>query len=222
VILLFIFPLRGGIMRVDSQVVLAAVLLIYALFLGVGAANLYSAGYLRTSQSFEVVASAIYVGLLSLAYVLYHAVYDRSSAIMSYEHADLRKSLFWALVVAVFLYAVYLWAPFMPFSSTYVQTLLNLVYVAPLFIALAEDMGLIAVVGDYVYSQTGNALTASAAVGLTAMVLHSTTPLIIPHFSLLVVFLQFFLWTYASIQSRSTLPADITHVLNNALFLIGV
>ena len=83
-------------------------------------------------------------------------------------------------------------------------------------------MGLIGVLGDYVYSVTHNMLIAASAVGFTAAVIHSTTTLIIPHFSLLVVFAQFFIWTVASIDSRSTLPADVTHVFNNALYLLGV
>lgn len=209
-------------MRVDSQTILAGVLLFYALFLGVGAANLYSSGYLKTSQSFEVTASAIYIGILSLAYIVYHAVYGRSSVIQSYEYADVRKSMLWVGIIFVILYALYVIAPSMPFSSVLVQTVLNMVYVAPLFIALAENMGLIGVLGDYVYSGTHNMFIAASAVGFTAAVIHSTTTLIIPHFSLLVVFAQFFVWTVASIDSRSTLPADVTHVFNNALYLLGV
>ncbi len=210
-------------MKVDSQVVLAGAVLIYALFLGTGAANLYGAGYLDTSQAFSVVATALYVAALTLLYIVYHGVYDMSKNIGSYEDADIKKVAMWTVFGAVFMYFLYAFKVYMPFAgSAYVNTVLNLVYVAPIFVALAENMGLIAVVGDYVYDRTGNALLAALVVGLTAVATHATLPLIIPTFSFLVLMLQFGFWTYASIESRSTLPADLLHVANNAVFLMRV
>jgi len=209
-------------MRVDSQTVLAGALVLYALFLGVGSANLYAGGLLKTSQSFEVVASAIYIGILALAYLIYHGVYDMSATIGSYEDADIRKTGLWVAIGTVILFVLYLFHSQMPFSSLYAQTVLNLIYIAPIFIALAENMGLIAVVGDYVYDRTRNMFVAATVVGLVAIALHATVPLVVPGFSFAVLFVQFFLWTVASIESRSTLPADIMHVVNNAVFLLGV
>lgn len=212
-----------GSMRVDSQVVLAGAILIYALFLGTGAANLYGAGYLNTSQAFVVVSTALYVAVLSLLYIVYHGVYDMSKTIGSYEDADMRAVAFWTVAGVLFLYVLYALRAYVPFSaSAYVQTVLNLIYVAPIFVGLAENMGFIAVIGDYVYDRTKNALLAGFLVGFIAVITHATLPLVVPTFSFLVLILQFAFWTYASIQSRSTLPADILHVVNNALFLLRV
>lgn len=210
-------------MKVDSQVVLAGVVLVYALFLGTGSANLYSAGYLNTSQAFVVISTAVYIASLSLLYIVYHGVYDMSKTIGSYEDADMKAVALWTVAGVVFLYFVYVFRAVYPFAaSAYLMTVLNLIYVAPIFVALAENMGLIAVVGDYVYDRTRNDFLASAVVGLVAVVTHATLPLIIPTFSFIVLFLQFAYWTFASIRAKSTLPADILHVANNALFLLRV
>jgi len=209
--------------RVDSQVVLAGAVLIYALFLGTGVANLYHAGYLTTPQAFVVVSTALYIAVLSLLYIVYHGVYDMSRNIWSYEDADMREVARWTVMGAAFLFVLYLFSGYYPFSAPgYVGTVLNLVYIAPVFVALAENMGLIAVVGDYVYDRTGNAFWASVAVGLVAVATHATLPLVVPTYSFFILFMQFAFWTFASIKARSTLPADILHVVNNALYLARV
>lgn len=208
-------------MKIDSQVVFAGAVLIYALFLGTGASNLFGAGYLSTSQAFTVSATALYIAVLSLLYIVYHGVYDMSQTIGSYEDADMRAVTFWTVIGAIFLYFLYAFSAYYPFAaSAYVDTVLNLIYVAPIFVALAENMGLIAVVGDYTYDRTGNAWLSSVVVGLIAIATHATLPLIIPAFSFIVLFGQFMFWTYISIKSKSTLPADVLHVANNVIFLL--
>ena len=208
-------------MRLDAQSVLAVVVVLYGIFIAISAGNLYTAGILTSDQTFRVVASAVYMTSLALAYLIYHGVYDMSKTIYSYEDADMKAVVFWTAVSLGLIFAIYFFlGGYFPFSSTYIQTIVSLIYALPIFIALAENMGFIAVVGDYVYDRTRNELLSAVVVGLVAVVMHATMPLLLPSFKFTILFLEFFVWTIASIRSRSTLPADLSHVTLNSLFLV--
>lgn len=208
-------------MRVDSQTVIALIVMLYGVFIAINGGNLYTAGILTSDQAMRVVGSAVYISALALAYLIYHGVYDMSKNILSYEYADRKNAIMWTLISLFVAFALsYSFHRYFPFSSTYIQTIVSLIYALPLFIALAEDLGFIAVVGDYVYDQTGNELISAVVVGLIAVMMHASLPLILTGFKFSVLFIEFFVWTIASIRSRSTLPADISHLALDAAFLI--
>ena len=205
-------------MRLDSTTVLAFLLVFVGLFFSVTSSNLYAAGLLSTKQHEIVQTSGVYILALSLAYVVYHGVYDMSRNIRSYEYADRRKAMVFVILgfLIVFLPGIVSQVA----APSLAEILLGVIGLAPIFIALAENYGYIGVLADYIYDRTGNAILAVLLAPVPAVAMHASLPLLVPSYNLLYLYIFFAYMTYASIESGSTLPADVLHVINNALALL--
>lgn len=204
-------------MRIDSTTILAILLVFVGLFLAVTSSNLYAAGILSSKQHETVQTSGVYILALSLAYLVYHGVYDMSKNIQSYEYADRRKAM---LFVVFGLIVIFLPGIFRAAAPSLAEVLLGVIGLAPIFIAIAENYGYIGVLADYIYDRTNNKVLTSVITPIPAVAMHASLPLLVPGYSLFFLYVMFAYWTYASIESGSTLPADILHVLNNSLALV--
>ncbi|HIC98720.1 MAG TPA: CPBP family intramembrane metalloprotease [Pyrodictiaceae archaeon] len=142
-----------------------------------------------------------------------------SKNIQSYEFADRRKALLFVLGGLALIFLPGIMRSILA-SPALVALLVSVLGLAPIFIAIAENYGYIGVLADYLYDKTGNAVLTSLVAPIPAVAMHAALPLLVPGYSLLILYIFFAYWTFASIQSRSTLPADILHVLNNCLALI--
>jgi len=206
-------------MRVDTTTVLAILLVFVGLFFAVTASNLYTAGIISSTEQATVLTSGLYILALALAYLVYHGVYDMSRNIQSYEYADRRKTL--AFVIAgLFLLFLPTFARHLPASPALAQLLVSVLGLAPVFIAIAENYGYIGVIADYIYDKTKNPMLTAMIAPIPAVAMHASLPLLVPGYNLFYLYLFFAYWTFASIESHSTLPADILHVLDNSLYLL--
>jgi len=204
-------------MRIDSTTILAILLVFVGLFLAITSSNLYSAGILSSKQHETVQTSGLYILALSLVYLVYHGVYDMSKNIQSYEFADRRKAM---LYVIFGIFVIFLPGVFRAAAPSLAEILLGVIGLAPVFIAIAENYGYIGVLADYIYDKTGNKFITALVAPIPAVAMHASLPLLVPSYSLFFLYIMFAYWTFASIDSGSTLPADVLHVLNNSLALL--
>ena len=208
-------------MKVDLSTVIALFLVVYGVFVAITATNLYAAGIVD-QRSLEVYqTSGIFISVLSLGYIVYHTVLDRSRNVVSYEFRDRSKDLPAVVLAVAAISFVFVLNQFSsPAESPLVGFLISVLGLVPVLIALAENYFYIGVIGDYVYDATGNKLFASFVVASVALMFHLALKVAYPVYNLPALFLQFFVWAYASFVDRSTFPADVGHLLNNTLAFI--
>lgn len=205
-------------MRIDSTTVVAIVLIIYGVFVAITATNLYAANILDQRMLEIYQTTGLFISVLALAYIVYHSVLDQTRRIRSYEERNFQMDLPTVLIsLLAIAFPVALSQFASPVENPVVAFLISILGLSPILIALAENYFYIGVVGDYVYDRTNSWLVASLAVGALAVMFHLALKVAYPYYNLPALFLQFFVWTWASIKDESTLPADIGHLMNNAL-----
>lgn len=184
----------------------------FLLILVLGAAELYRGEISITEflTADNLVMINIVMGLLYIAYVAFY----RGKVYLRYEDTD-RKKFFLVAAIGVLLHL------FLSVLQVYVLSVSGLAYAlytyllgsALTFVAITENAFFIGVIGDY-FAERYNELVGALAAGLAAMLYHVG---VYGHsgIALLIVFIYFAYWAWASFYSRSTLYADLHHMIGN-------
>ena len=189
----------------------------FLLILVLGAAELYRGEItvLEFLTANNLVIINIIMGLLYLSYLAFY----RGKVYLRYENTDKHRFLFVAAIGAllhVFLSVIQVYFfSVNPLAYALYRFLLGS---ALTMVAITENAFFIGVIGDY-FAERYNKIVGAVATGLAAMLYHvgvyghSGT-------ALLIVFIYFAYWAWASFYSGSTLYADLHHMIGNYIGFI--
>lgn len=175
------------------------------------------------SQTYISTHTLVFANIVfGLTYLIYVTMW-KGDIVLKYENTDVKKTIFFAFVGAVIHLALYL-AQTSLFSVSQVAESIYYALLGSAYalVGFTENAFFIGVIGDLVaehfsYSRKGHllaAIAAGVAVALTTALFHvgvygSSLR------ALLVVGLMFGYWTFASLESKSTLYADFHHAIGN-------
>ena len=180
--------------------------------------SLVTAGEITVSDYLSANALAIVNAIMGLLYVGYLAFW-KGRVYLRYENTSPHDFAKYA-AIGLFLHAVfYFFGPSLAsmIRSVYLYTL-GLGYS---LVGITENAFFIGVVADLVAERVRRyrELIASLVAGLTAVIYHVAVYGYYP-FALLTVFTMFAYWAYASLKMRSTLYADVHHMVGNIVGFI--
>ena len=174
-------------------------------------------------QTYISAHTLVFVNIFfGLSYLIYVTKW-KGDIFMTYEETDWRKTAAFAAIGALLHLLLYvIQVSIFSVSNVAVSLYYTLLGSAYAMVAFTENAFFIGVIGDFVaerftYSRKGNifaAIVASLAVMLTTAVFH-TGVYGSSLRALAVVGTMFGYWTFASLESRSTLYADFHHAIGN-------
>lgn len=179
-------------------------------------------------QTYVSAHTLVFINIFfGIAYLLYVTMW-KGNIILRYEDSIFRKLIFFAVLGVAFHVALYfLQHSLLSTSQLAITTYYLLLGMAYAFVAFTENAFFIGVIGDFVaehfsYSRKGNiiaAIISALVAGAVAAVFHFG-----PYGSslraLAVVAFWFGFWTFASLETRSTLYADFHHAVGNYIGFI--
>lgn len=206
----------------DVHSLLVLFVTVYFALIAVLNGTLAAQGYV-SFQSYVSAHTLVFINIFfGFAYLIYTNFW-RGNVYLQYENTDWRKLVLYASLGAVLHLIIYFVSP----SLSSVSQIAAAVYMALLgsayaLVAFTENAFFIGVIGDYFAERFGHtrrghllaSLVAALAAGLTAATFHigvyGSSPV-----ALAIVAFWFGYWTFASLETGSTLYADFHHAFGN-------